>query len=444
MKRTDRLKARKRQKRYTWVKIFLALLLIGGLVVGILSFDAVRTWAGKHYFRMRYQGVEITEEEDPGLLEALAKRPELKEPLNILFIGVDKGSVPGEEEDTEYFRSDVMILASVNVLKKKAVLVSIPRDTKVAVSGYGDQKINATHSLGGPSAAVEAVSELSGLDIHDYAEVDFEAFKEIVNAVGGVPFHLEYDILDPKVGALPKGDLLLYGDEALILVRSRNLPRGDIDRIENQHNFLKSLMEKAINVRDIQALMDILDATVKYLDTTLDADLIFDLAELLQGMDIDDVEFVTLPGDSPEPGYGQPWYFVHDEAAAEELFRNIRLYGSTRSPTEELAVVEEEVVEVDRSSFQLLVLNGARWEGLASGVAVVLGNKGYMDIETGDTNNPYQYTTVYYAPGYEEAARMVASDLDPEEEFILEENEEVAEANDADVVLVLGKDYLST
>jgi LCP family protein required for cell wall assembly len=427
-----------------WAKIFLALLLVGGLVVGILGFDAVKTWAGKHYIRIRYQGVEITEKEDPGLLEALAKRPELKEPLNILFIGVDKGSIPGEEEDTEYFRSDVMIRASVNVLQKKAVLVSIPRDTKVTIPGYGNQKINAAHSLEGPKGAVEAVSELSGLEIHDYAEVDFEAFKDIVDAVGGVPFHLDYDILDPKVGALPKGDLLLYGDEALILVRTREWPRGDIDRIENQQKFLKALMEKAINVRDIQSLLDILDATVKYLDTTLDADLIFDLAELLQGMDIDNVEFATLPGDSPDPKPGQPWYFVYDEAAAAELFRNIKLYGSITSPTEQIAEVEEEVAEVDRSSFQLLVLNGALWEGLASGVAVVLGNKGYMDIETGDTNNPYQYTTVYYAPGFEDAARMVAADLDPEEEFILEEDKDIAEANDADVVLVLGKDYLST
>jgi LCP family protein required for cell wall assembly len=444
MKRTDRLKARKRQKRYTWAKIFLALLLVGGLVVGILGFDAVRTWAGKHYFRMRFEGTEITPETDPALANAITEWPVLSEQLNVLFIGVDKGSIPGEEQDTEYFRSDVMILASLNVQKKTAVLVSIPRDTRVTVPGYGDQKINATHSLEGPSGAVNAVSELSGLDIHGYVEVDFEAFKEIVDAVGGVPFHLEYDILDPKVGALPKGNLLLYGNEALILVRTREWPRGDIDRIENQQKFLKALMEKAINVRDIQALLDMLDATVKYLETTLDADMIFTLAELLQGMDINSVEFVTLPGDSPEPRAGQPWYFVHDEAATAEIFRNINLYGSTRSPTEQLAEVEEEVVEVDRSSFQLLVLNGARWEGLASSVAVLLGNKGYVDIETDNTNNPYQYTTVYYAPGYEDAARVVAADLDPDEEFILEEDEDVAAANNADVVLVLGKDYLST
>jgi len=424
--------------------MILALLLVGGLVVGILSFDAVKTWAGKHYFRMRYHGTEITPEEDPAIYKALEEWPELSEPLNILFIGVDKGSIPGEEEDTEYFRSDVMILASVNVLQKKAVLVSIPRDTKVTIPGYGTQKINAAHSLEGPTGAVEAVSELSGLEIHHYAEVDFEAFKEIVDAVGGVPFHLDYDILDPMVGALPKGDLMLFGREALILVRSRKLPRGDIDRIENQQRFLKALMEKAINIRDIQSLLDILDATVKYLDTTLDADLIFELAELLQGMDINNVEFATLPGDSPEPKAGQPWYFIYDEEATAELFRNIRLYCSTKSPYEQLAEAQEQVGEVDRSSFQLTVLNGARWEGLASGVAMVLGNKGYAGIETGDTNNPYEYTTIYYAPGYEDAARVVVSDLDPDGEFILEEDVEVTSSNDADVVLVLGRDYLST
>ena len=438
MKRSERLKVRKRRRRQTIIKAALALILLGGLVVGALNFDAVKTWASKRYFSLRWKSTAISEEEVPDLYAELSKWIDASQTLNILFIGIDRGSIPGEEGNT---RSDVMILASVNVKKKKAVLVSIPRDTKVAIPGYGTEKINAAHSFKGPAGAVEAVEKLSGLDIHDYAEVDFEAFKRIVDAIGGVPFHLEYDILDPYVGALGKGDLVLNGEQALIVVRSRKLPRGDIDRIENQKNFLKAVMEKAVTIRDIQALLDILDAAVQYLETTLQPDMIFTLAEALQGMKVEDVEFVTLPGDTPEPAAGQPWYFVYDEEETAKLFQNIKLYCSARSPEEQAAeeAREEqqgkmtETEEADRSAVNLAVLNGVRGEGMAAQVAERMRQKGYRDVKTGNTVNAYEETTVYYAPGHEAEARLVAKDLDPEADFRVAQDADVAAAEIVDI-----------
>jgi hypothetical protein len=70
-------------------------------------------------------------------------------------------------------------------------------------------------------------------------------------------------------------------------------------------------------------------------------------------------------------------------------------------------------------------------------------HKGYAGVSTGNTVNPYEETTVYYAPGYEAEARAVARDLDPEADFVLSEDSSVAAAQDADVVLVLGKDYVN-
>jgi LCP family protein required for cell wall assembly len=442
MKRQERLKKRKRQKRQTIIKVCLALVLIGGLVVGIMNFDSVKTWAGKHYFRLRWD--PIPDADKPVELD-----PWEGVTLNVLFIGIDRGSVPGEEG---YTRSDVMILASVNVEKKKAVLVSFPRDTRVNIPGYGTEKINAAHSFNGPDGAIEAVEQISGLDINDYAEVDFEAFKSIVDAVGGVILHLDYPILDPKIGALPKGDVLLDGEKALILVRSRELPRGDLDRIDNQKKFLKAVMERMLQVRDLQALLDVLDATIKYMDTTIEADTIFTLAKALQGMSVDDVEFVTLPGDEPDPAPGQPWYYVYDEAAAATLFQNIKLYCSVLSPEEQAAEeaaqrlqdnLSEVESETNRSDVDLAVLNGVRWEGMASQVAEIMADKGYTDVSTGNTVNPYEETTVYYAPGFEAAARMVAKDLSSSATFVIEEDADVAITYDAEVILVIGKDYVN-
>ncbi|MEW6553981.1 MAG: LCP family protein [Actinomycetota bacterium] len=448
MKRQDRLKRRKRQKRQTVLKVLLAVVLIGGLVVGIMNFDAVKTWAGKHYFRMRWvSGPQMNEEENQELYDVIDKY-DLSGNVNVLFIGIDRGSVEGEEG---YTRSDVMILASVNAQKKKAVLVSFPRDTRVNIPGYGTEKINAAHSFSGPAGAVEVVEKISGIDINGYAEVDFEAFKSIVDALGGVILHLDYPILDPKIGALPKGDVFLDGENALILVRSRELPRGDLDRIDNQKKFLKAMMEKVVQNRDLQALLDVLDATVKYLDTTIEPDLIFGLAEALQGMSVDDVEFVTLPGDEPDPPPGQPWYYIYDEAAAATLFQNIKLYCSTVTPEQEAAQEanerqQEKLAETDAapdpSDVDLSVLNGARWEGMAAQVAGILEEEGYRDITTGNTVNLYEETTIYYAPGYEEAARMVARDLSPSADFIIDEDADVATTYGADVVLVIGKDYV--
>ena len=160
-------------------------------------------WAVKHYIDFLLEDHVIGPEEEPDLYKELQKWHDPSKPLNVLFIGIDKGSVPGEEGNT---RSDVMILLSLDVEKKKAILVSFPRDTKVNIPGYGTEKINAAHSFNGPAGAVEAVKRLSGLEINDYAELDFEAFKGAVDAIGGVPFHLDHTIKDDKAGYLLKGD----------------------------------------------------------------------------------------------------------------------------------------------------------------------------------------------------------------------------------------------
>jgi len=448
MKRQERLRKQKRKRRQTIIKVALALVLVAGLVVGIMNFDAVKTWAGKHYFRMRWEETSMDEEKVAELAPVLTKY-DLSKNINVLFIGIDKGSVPGEEG---YTRSDVMILASVNVEKKKAVLVSFPRDTRVTIPGYGTEKINAAHSFKGPAGAVEVVEQISGVDVNDYAEVDFEAFKNIVDAIGGVTLHLDYAISDPKVGYLPKGDVYLTGETGLILVRSRALPRGDLDRIDNQKKFLKAMMEKLVEIKDLQALLKVLDATVKYLQTTLEPDLIFALAEALQGMGVEDVEFTTLPGDEPSPAPGQPWYYIHDEAATAALFENIRLYCSIQTPEEQAAEaaqrqqeenLDEGGEQADRSSVDLAVLNGVRWEGMAGQIAEIMRDKGYGDISVGNTVNPYEKTTVYYAPGHGAAARMVASDLSPGADYVIEEDADVAITYEADVILVIGKDYVN-
>jgi len=434
-------KRRRRRKLETIVKTTLVILLLGGLVAGIMSFDALKTWAAKHYVRFK---IDPIPDSDP-IYDKLSKWIDPSQPYNVLLVGIDRGSV----EDDDATRSDVIILASIDIMEKKAVLVSFPRDTRVTIPGYGTQKINAARAYNGKEGVTEVVKDISGMEIHDYAEVDFAAFEKVVDAIGGVTLHLDYPILDPKIGALPAGDVFLNGEDALVLVRSRDLPRGDLDRIDNQKKFLKAVMKKAVEVRDLQALFAILDAAVEHMETTIEPDMLFTLAEALSGMQVDTVEFATLPGEDIEPATpDEPWYFVMDEDAAAELFRNVKLYTSALSPEEQEAEnarrEQEQTAEVDRSGVDLAVLNGAGWQGLAAGVAEIMQARGYVDVSTGNTENPYELTTVYYAPGRETEARMVARDLDAEAEFILSADADVAARYNADVVLVLGEDYTGT
>ena len=444
MKRRDMVRTSKRRKIETVIKTALVLLLICGLVAGILSFRSIGTWAAKHYVSIIWPLIKPDQDDNP---YAKLSGIDPSQPYNVLLVGIDRGSV----EDDDATRSDVMILVSLDIEEKKAVMVSFPRDTEVTIPGHGAQKINAARAYNGMEGAIEVVKDISGMEIHDYAEVDFAAFEKVVDAIGGVSLHLDYPILDPNVGALPEGDVFLNGEDALVLVRSRDLPRGDLDRIDNQKKFLKAMMEKAVNVRDIQSLLAVLDAAVKHMETTIEPDMLFTLAEALRGMNVEDVEFATLPGEDMEPAPGEPWYFVMDEEAAAELFRNVDLYTSAMSPEQEEAErarreqgESDAVSGVDRSSVSLTVLNGARWEGLAGRVAEVMKAKGYADVGTANTVNPYEDTTVYYAPGCEAEARTVARDLDPEGNFVIEEDAGVAATYDADVVLVLGRDYTST
>jgi LCP family protein required for cell wall assembly len=425
-------------KRKRWLRrlrLAACLVLLGSLVAGVLNLGQIKVWAAKHYLKFRFNPAVIKPEEEPDLYARLSSWHDPKQLLNILVIGIDKGSIP--EEDMKYYRSDVMMLASVNVDRKKAVVVSIPRDTKVKLEGHGTEKINAAHAYNGPAGAVEAVEELTGMEVHHYAEVDFDAFKNIVNAIGGVPFHLDFTINDPLVGYLPKGDYILNGDQALIVVRSRKLPRGDLDRIENQKKFMKALMEKALSIRDTRTLLNLLDATVKYLNTTLQPEMIFTLAELLQGMKTEDVEFATIPGDSPKPAPGQPWYFIHNQEETRKLFENVKKYCSVKGPVEEAAAGSAgDLVE----KLTVAVLNGARVDGLAGRVSDYLKDYGFTVAKVGNASQVYSKTRVFYSGAAASTARKLADalDIDPS---ALSEDSAVTGKHQVGVVLVLGKDF---
>jgi LCP family protein required for cell wall assembly len=125
-------------------------------------------------------------------------------------------------------------------------MVSIPRDSYVEIPDYGTDKINAAFAVGGAPLLAQTVEQATGLRLDHYAEVEFDGFARLVDAIGGVTMCLPEAISDPLAGIeLSAGCQKLDGRTALGYVRTRATPRADLDRMVNQRQFMSTLMHRA-------------------------------------------------------------------------------------------------------------------------------------------------------------------------------------------------------
>lgn len=177
---------------------------------------------------------------------------------NILIVGnsADDINHPGAT------LADSIMVVSIDIKSKKVSLVSIPRDLWVTADGYGFMKINAVYSVGGVELLQATVENIIGTTINHHVVVNYAAFKELINAAGGVDVLVDSvdsrGICDPNLGLLlANGIQHLDGATALMLARSRNvptydgreiygLPNGDFDRMIYQRKIFKALLDKIV------------------------------------------------------------------------------------------------------------------------------------------------------------------------------------------------------
>ena len=116
---------------------------------------------------------------------------------NILLLGTDHSDngQPGRSSDRH---SDSMMLLRTNPGRHRLIFLSIPRDLRASIPGYGDSKINAAMQIGGPKLAVKTVSEFTGLPINHVVIVDFGAFRSLIDGVGGIDVNVPEPILSNR------------------------------------------------------------------------------------------------------------------------------------------------------------------------------------------------------------------------------------------------------
>ena len=238
--------------------------------------------------------------------------------LNILMAGVDKGNggSVGDFIDAGWrpgvFRSDTIMILHITADRDHAYLVSIPRDSYVKLydeSGNFEEmnKVNAALSIFGPSAYISTIEHLTDLRMDHIAIVDWQGFKDISTALGGVEIYIPETFTDTSQNRTwYEGTQSISGEDALAYVRTRyGLANGDFDRMARQQNFLRAMMGKMLSKGTLVnpfKLTNTLKAVVKYL--TVDNDFstgeIRNLAISLRGIHTDDVTFLTAPWS----GYG--------------------------------------------------------------------------------------------------------------------------------------------
>jgi LCP family protein required for cell wall assembly len=182
-------------------------------------------------------------------------RPVAAHGTNWLLVGSDsRQGLSAEQEqalatggDIGNGRTDTIMLIHIPAIGSggRATMVSIPRDSYVAIPGYGRDKINAAFALGGAPLLAQTVEQATGLRLDHFAEIGFGGFAAVVDALGGVTMCPTEPIDDPLAGIdLPSGCQKLDGRTALGYVRTRATPRADLDRMIDQRRFMSALLQR--------------------------------------------------------------------------------------------------------------------------------------------------------------------------------------------------------
>jgi LCP family protein required for cell wall assembly len=264
-----------------------------------------------------------------------------QKPLNILLLGSDtrqgqSGHIGGDTPGL----SDTTILLHVSADRKLAYGVSIPRDSMVQrpacarKDGQGTDPgglamWNTAYAVGGPACTIKTVEHLTHVYIDHFAVVDFNGFRSMVDALGGVPVCVPRPVHDTEGHIdLPAGTYDVKGEQALSYVRVRHSisDNGDIGRMARQQAFLASMANKAISAGTLAnpvRLYNFLDAATKSLTTDpalASLKSLAGMARSLQGIGLGNIQFLTVPWEVYPPDHNR----LQWAPQADELWKRVR------------------------------------------------------------------------------------------------------------------------
>ncbi|MFE6665984.1 LCP family protein [Streptomyces sp. NPDC057697] len=381
----------------------------------------------------------------------MKNRPPAGTGTNLLLVGTDGRDRITAEEKKKYrlggapcHCTDTVMLVHLSADKKRASVVSLPRDSYAEVPEYRDRvsgatraahpsKLNAAYAEGGPNLTVRTVEHMTGVKVDHYLEVDFTSFMKTVDALGGVKICTTRPMKDAYTGLdLAAGAHELNGGQALQYVRSRHIDgAADLGRMERQQKFLASLVARAtssgvllnpVKFRDVASTM----LNSVRADEGFGTEQMLELGQAMRGFSPASSEFASVPlGNVSYRVKGIGATVTWDAAKSKKLFRALR-------EDEPLAPARPErpkAVQVDVAPAQIRVqvYNGTPKDGLGRTVDDALRATGFDTTRAPLNREPHENreqrrddedepdglkrTLVTYDPRWDRSARSLAAAL---------------------------------
>jgi LCP family protein required for cell wall assembly len=434
--------------------IWLAGFAVVGLVAACIFFNLVRDLVATGHDRLIAPASNGLTVIDPETGQPVVEIPDWDgvERVTILLLGIDE-----RKQETGPFRTDTMLILTVDPASKTAGMLSIPRDLWVQIpSMETDGKINTAHFLGdaynypggGPALAVETVQESLGIPIDYYVRVNFDAFEKVIDAIGGVEICVPEVIDDPMYPCydaycydplhIEAGCQIMDGTLALKYARTRHTGT-DIDRAKRQQQVILAARDKVVEqdllpqlVPQAPALLDTLQHAVQ---TDLSLDQMIRLAKLATEIDPKNIkqaaidENMVVAYDAPTNPPQNVLVPIREKVRAlrDQFFNSVPTAGP---------IGETPVPTVD--SARIRVENGTQINGLAARTSDRLIAQGFdvVEIDSADRFDYAQSQIISYAADTT-VATAVAQTLGLPTSAIVTSTV----ASNVDLKVILGRDY---
>lgn len=318
MRENTKTKTKKKQKKKFGFKTIFILLVLFSIVSGVIFAMQIQKNGGG------VKGLLLT------TLGANRKELEELDTIYILALGVST--------DLDSHLTDTIMVCGYNPKTNQAMMLSIPRDTFIGTNknkARGSDKINSLYSKG-PEKTVEAVEELTGIDIDYYAVINNDLLIQMVDVIGGVefdvPIDMDYD--DPTQDLhihLSKGVQLIDGEKAEQLLRFRHNNDGssypyeygdnDYGRMRTQREFMKATMSEAIQTKNILKFKKILNTVIDNLETDMVIEDVLPYVPYTLDLDFNSIRMEQLPGESEL--CNKVWVYIHNKTKTKELVNDI-------------------------------------------------------------------------------------------------------------------------
>lgn len=268
--------------------------------------------------------------DNPTINEPSNVKPKVKNEILFLLMGVDAENV----KKSKGTRTDTMMLTKVNFETGNISILSIPRDTRVAIKGKQD-KINAAHAYGGADLTLKTVSDFLGIDLDYYVKVDYKIVKDVVEKIGGVeidvPFDMEYKdpYADPPLNInIKKGVQVLDGKNAHDFLRWRHnntytvgYKEGDVGRIKAQQYFMKELVKQTLKPKNILKLPGLIETYFNNVETNIPLTTMLKGAASAGKIDTENMSTDTIPGEGKY--VGDISYYIYDREKTDIIVKEM-------------------------------------------------------------------------------------------------------------------------